>query len=166
MAEITIRRFVEGDSYERLTDLLHAAYSEWLLTNQRFTATDQPVEMTRKRCASGPTWLAMVKDEWIGTIHLERADPDHLIPEYRDPAVAIFGQFGILPEWKGRGVGRLLFDVVKAETSDWGCQSLMCDTSENATRLHALYGHLGMKLVGTFDWPTTNYISWLFSLDL
>jgi GNAT superfamily N-acetyltransferase len=155
VGEITIRRFQEGDSYEQLTDLLHTAYAEWLLTHQRFTATDQPAEMTRKRCASGPTWLATVDGEWIGTIHLQRADPDRLISEYRDPAVAIFGQFGILPEWKGRGVGRLLFDVVKAEASGWGCQRLLCDTSENATRLQALYDHLGMKLIGAFDWPTT-----------
>jgi len=150
---MTIRRWRDDDSVEKLTDLLHAAYAEWGAAGVYFWAIDQSSEVTRERLEGGVTWLAVDGDEWIGTVTLypgTRAD----IPYYGRPGLWYFGQFGVLPAFKGRGVGRALFDVVVGHAATAGGRELACDTNEKASRLIGMYEAWGLAQVGRHTWPS------------
>ncbi|MBS1707934.1 MAG: GNAT family N-acetyltransferase [Armatimonadetes bacterium] len=149
---MTIRRWNDGDSVDRLTELLHAAYAEWGEAGVYFWAVEQSSDDTRERLEGGVTWLAVEGEEWVGTVTLypgTRAD----IPYYGRPGLWYFGQFGVLPTYKGRGVGRALFDTVVAHAAGAGGLELACDTNSKALRLIGMYEAWGLSQVGHHTWP-------------
>ena len=149
---MTIRRWTDDDSVERLTDLLHAAYAEWALAGVYFTAIAQSVDVTRERLEGGVTFLAVEGDEWLGTVTVYPGAGND-IAYYHRTGLWYFGQFGVAPAWKGRGVGRALFEEAAAFVVSEGGSELACDTSEHAARLIAMYERWGLARVSEHVWP-------------
>jgi GNAT superfamily N-acetyltransferase len=165
-----IRRLRESDDLVALTALLHRAYAPHAAAGLRFLATHQPVETTRQRVAAGECWVAELAGVVVGTVMIEPHGP----PErsrgcafYDRSDVARFGQLGVEPDCKGRGIGRLLLDHVEARATELGAAWLACDTAEPATELRATYARRGYVEVDRADWrPTTNYPSVILALRL
>ena len=85
---------------------------------------------------------------------------------YALPGVARFGQFGVLPECQGLGVGSRLLDRIESRALELGAVELACDTAEGATHLIEMYSRRAYRLVGHADWEETNYRSVILSKGL
>lgn len=167
--EWRIRRLEPGDSLEDLTSLLHRAYAPLAERGLRYLATHQDVETTRRRTESGDCFVALDPDDQIvGTIVVVPPNRglDHGNTSgapgpatYREPGVAVFGQYGVEPAWKGRGLGRALLQHAEEHARSLGARAIACDTAEPANELIAMYRRWGYEIVERFDWEVTNYES-------
>jgi len=159
----------ESDSIEELTLLLHAAYRALGEAGLNFCAVDQPVERTRRRISKGPTFVAQEKaaGSLIGTVTLNLVKDVDDPPLYLRPDCASFGQFGVHPEWQGKGIGSALHTWVKAAAVVNGVRWLALDTAKPAVHLIQLYEKWGYQIVGEHHWGgRTSYTSVLMQLDL
>lgn len=163
------RRLSPEDSLEELTALLHRAYAPLAERGLRYLATHQDVETTRSRVAKGDCFVAATSDAvLVGTIvvYPPSSGLDHgNTSGARGPAVyarsgvATFGQFGVEPAWKGRGLGRALHAFAEEHARGLGASVLACDTAEPANELIAMYQRWGYVLVERMRWEVTNYDS-------
>lgn len=165
-AEWRIRRLEPEDSLEELTALLHRAYAPLADAGMRFLATHQEVSTTAERVAHGECFVAVVGSRIVGTIMLRHGRPSSSAHTYAQPATMIFGQFGIEPAFKGRGIGRALHDHVAVRAASLGALVLACDTAEPATELIAMYRRWGYEIVERISWDETNYVSVVLARSL
>ncbi len=154
-----IREFRSTDDLEALTGLLHRAYSVQAGRGLRFTATHQSVEVTRLRIERGHCFVWEEGGRLVGTICLYPPDPENGQEVYRDPLTWHFGQFGVEPGGKGRGIGKQLHAKVLEEAYARGGRWMALDTAAPATDLIGMYGRWGYREVARHTWGTTNYES-------
>lgn len=164
--KIIVRPLEEGDSLEEMTDVLHAAYRPLAERGMRYLATHQDVGITAERVAKGRCFVGMLGGRMIATVTLVGPQKASEQEWYNRPGVAHFQQFGVLPEFQGHGVGRMLMDVVEQEALAMGACELALDTSEHAHDLIALYRRRGYRHVDTQNWDVTNYRSVVLSKTL
>jgi GNAT superfamily N-acetyltransferase len=163
--EPVLRRFDPAtDSVEELTSLLHACYASLLAQGFRFTATAHSVETTRHRLAGARCWVAEAEGRFVGTVSWSPDDPSDEVPFYRQPEVAHFNQFGVLPELRGHRLGRRLLEAAEREAAAEGYKVLALDTAQPADGLVRLYEAWGFRQVALHDWrregePGVNYLS-------
>lgn len=169
----TIRELLPEDDLDALTDLLHRAYATLAERGLRYLATHQDVATTRRRIEGGEAYVAVADGEIVGTIVWYRhhaGEPDGSVVRrgyYARPGVAAFGQFGVEPELRGRGIGRALLQRVEQRAREGGATELACDTAEPATDVIAMYVQWGYAVVDATDHrPHTNYPSVVLSKKL
>jgi ribosomal protein S18 acetylase RimI-like enzyme len=125
------------------------------------------VEDTAKRFSLGQGLLALVGSRVIGTITVRPPQPDAKVTLYRDPHTWSIGQYAVLPEFRGQGVGRRLHDAAVAHAVAAGGLTMALDTAQPATALVAMYETWGYRVVGEADFrPKTNYLSVLMTRGL
>lgn len=164
-----IRPLETTDSLEELTDLLHRAYAPLAERGLRYLATHQDVSTTRERIGTGACFVAVADDgRLLGTIVVvpPARGLDHGNTSgapgpatYREPGVAVFGQFGVAPDRKGHGLGRALLQHAESHARTLGATSIACDTAEPAAELVAMYRRWGYEIVERISWEVTNYDS-------
>lgn len=164
IATVEVRRRGDGDSYERLTALLHRAYAPLAARGMRYLASHQDEATTRERAEEGECFVAVERDgagveRIVGTVTLVGPHVPHETPWYDRRDTARFGQFGVEPASQGRGVGRRLMDAIEARASELGAAYLALDTSERATELIRTYRRRGYEIVARHAWDVTNYRS-------
>ena len=168
--KIRVERWTEAAEIPQITALLNAAYAELAAMGFRYVATYQDDEITRKRLERGESFLALdaeAENRIVGTINLCRPGlAGGTTPWYSRPEVALFGQYGVLPDYQGRGIGSLLLDHVEKRSVELGATELACDTAEDATHLIEMYGRRGYRFVEYTDWEVTNYRSVVLSKTL
>ena len=164
--DVIIRRLAQGDDIEALTALLHRAYASLAEMGFRYTATYQSAEVTRSRCDNGTCLVAEVDGNVVGTVTYYSPEQTEHSEWYDRSEVASFGQFGVEPNWQGRGVGARLMDEVEALARADGAAEIACDTAEGATHLIEMYERRAYRLVGRVNWGETNYESVILSKEL
>lgn len=165
-AEFEICRLGLHDSYDELTEVLHRAYAPLAAQGMRFLASHQDAAMTKKRCSEGPCWVARQGGALVGTIVWRRGAADEECEAYRDPNVAIFGQFAVEPGLQGKGLGAKLLETAELSAQAEGCHEMACDTAEGALDLIATYVKWGYRRVGTVQWDLVNYRSVVLAKSL
>jgi GNAT superfamily N-acetyltransferase len=161
---VTVRRVSPTDDFAALTELLHRAYAIHAARGLRYWATHQTVEDTVKRFAGGQGFVALLGDQYVGTLTVRPPDSNAKVPLYRRPGTWTLCQFGILPEAQGRGIARLLHAAAVDHARENGGITLALDTAAPATALIDLYLRWGYTVVGECDWrPHTNYLSIVMS---
>ena len=163
---IVIREMRASDSIPEITSLLHAAYAGLAARGFRYVASHQDDEITRRRLERGFPLIVEQAGRMIGTVTLYPPRPDALVPWYRRPEVHYFGQFGVLPELQGRGIGDRMMDEVERRALARGAAELALDTAEGAARLIAWYERRGYRFIEHVQWPVTNYRSVVLSRTL
>jgi GNAT superfamily N-acetyltransferase len=159
MVEIVLFKSSD-EALARLTDVLHACYASLLEQGFEFTASRQTMETTRRRVESGECWVEVDDGEWVGSVTWYRPRGDHPVAHYRDKSVAHFGQLGVVPSFRGQGLGRSLVEAVEARAKATGHTVMALDTARPATGLVDLYKRWGYEPVGEHDWrPGVNYLS-------
>jgi GNAT superfamily N-acetyltransferase len=74
-----------------------------------------------------------------------------------------FGQFGVEPSLRGRGIGARLLKHVEDRTRARGFRELALDTAEGATHLVEHYTAHGFRSVARIRWPGKRYDSVVMS---
>jgi GNAT superfamily N-acetyltransferase len=163
---ILIRDLDERDSISAITTLLHEAYAALAASGFRYVASHQDEEVTRRRLARGFPLIVERDGRMIGTVTLYPPHPEAFVPWYRRPDVHYFGQFGLLPEYQGRGIGRRMMDELERRARERGAAELALDTAEGAAHLLAWYERRGYRRIEIVQWPVTNYRSVVLSKTL
>lgn len=159
MDGLVVRRFSALDSVSEVTSLLHRAYASLAALGLRYVATWQDDDITLNRISEGECYVAELEGSIVGTIVLRLPEQTAGCEWYDRPEVASFGQFGIEPALKGRGIGDTLLRVVEERARGAGARELALDTAEPATHLIDYYSRRGYRLVSRVDWESTNYVS-------
>ena len=151
-----IREMRATDSWEELTDLLHAAYREHLLEGRNYAACTQSVDETRQRCAGGTTLLAFVDGRLAGTATLHEQRRHGRAPS------GYISQVAVSPDFRGLGIGWRLLSELERIARKKGYSILDCNTAATADSLVAWYLRQGWQKVSLRSFPGTAYYSILF----
>lgn len=169
---ITIRPLHPTDSLEALTALLHRAYAPLGALGLNYTAVDQTVEVTRRRCAVGVCFVAADGERIVGTVTV--AGPADLsgqawaeqTPWFRRRDTAHLHQLAVEPARQGGGLGRRLL----AQCVDWsrarGLRYLALDTAVPAAHLRRAYAKFGYIEADEIQWPGKHYRSTVMVLPI
>jgi len=163
---VVIRVFRPEDDLTALTNLLHAAYRPLAELGLHFLATHQTPDVTARRIARGACFVAEQEGRFIGTITILPSTPENSLPLYREPGLFHFGQFGVRPDCKGRGLGRQLHAAIIEHARSLGGKTMALDTAAPATHLIEMYRRWGYREVGRTKWPEVNYESVLMTKSL
>lgn len=174
-ADIVIRRWDAGDSVRELTLLLHRAYQSLADRGLRFVATCQDEKITEARITGRECFVAAHNGVLVGTITLTppERDPTNAVDPhrtatawYRNPLVAVAGQFGVEPTFQRRGLGSRLLAEVERRAAELGAIEISLDTAEPAQDLIATYARRGYRFIEYAQWKSTNYRSVILSRKL
>lgn len=157
--DVVIRPFGPDDAISEITSLLHTAYAPLAAAGMKFVATWQDDEITARRMERGTTYVAYEGETLVGTITCNHVEHTSGCVWYDRDDVASFGQFAVMPERQGEGIGTRLIGLVEREASRQGVRYMALDTAETAEMLILFYRRLGYKVVGHTQWNETNYRS-------
>ena len=163
---ITIRDWRDDDDVEALTRMLHRAYAPLAAAGLRYMATHQSPDVTLRRLKRGRALVAEYEGDIIATLTVYTPEPDSTVLLYRDLRTYHIGQFGVEPDYKGRGVGRALHQAAVHHTLEQGGLYLALDTAGPATDLIATYQRWGYQIMERMSFSATNYESVIMRLDL
>ena len=164
--DITIREFQKSDSLDELTDLLHRSYKILADMNLKYVATYQDVSITKKRINKGVCFVAVNNEKIIGTVTYY--SPENSVGSLwlEKEGVAHFGQLGVEPDYRNKGIGSLLISHVEKFAQKQGVSELALDTAEPAKHLIDWYEKLGYRFIEHCQWKMTNYRSVIMSKKL
>lgn len=172
---ILIRTLAPSDSMRELTQLLHRAYAKQVAMGLRPLAGRQDDETTRRRCASGECFVAVLRVEpparggkerrerLVGTILFHEVEDAEGPAWFRRKDVDYFSQFAVDPDLQGRGIGRLLLDHCERRALENGAKELACSMADPDRDLYDFYIRRGYRLIEHWQWPYTNYKSAILS---
>lgn len=166
--DVHIRDLEESDSILELTRVLNQAYAQLADMGLRYVATWQGEDITRRRLEGAECTVAVADGRLVGTLSLHPPDRDldHPHPHYAREDVAIFHQFGVLPDLQGQGIGGRLLDRAEARARELGAAEIACDTAVPANHLRRFYEKRGYRVVGRANWDMVNYESLILSKAL
>ncbi|MDB6077840.1 MAG: putative N-acetyltransferase [Akkermansiaceae bacterium] len=160
----SIRTWHPGDDLDALTEMLHRAYAPLAAEGLRYTATHQTPEVTLRRLSRGHALVAEIGGRVVGTLTVYQPDGEDATPAYREHFH--FGQFGVVPEFKGRGIGTALHAAALDHVRSLGGAAMALDTASPASRLIALYERWGYEIIDRISYSSTNYESVVMRLWL
>ncbi len=169
-ARVAIRLLKPSDSIREVTQLLHRAYAKQVAMGLRPLAGRQDDETTRRRCASGECFVAVLaegrKDRIAGVILFHEIEDAEGPSWFRRKDVDYFSQFGVDPDLQGRGIGRMLLEMCERRALENGARELACSMAEPDRELYDFYIRRGYRLIEHWQWPYTNYKSAILSKAL
>lgn len=165
--KVQIRPFhLDCDDLEQLTELVHKAYRQLADMGLNYTAVDQDVAITRRRIQEGCCLIAEVDGMMIGTITYYAPGVKTYCEWYTQAGVGTIGQFAVLPEYQGFGIGGRLLDAVETLAIHDSSIELALDTAEPAVHLHRYYQKRGYRFVDHVYWQGKTYRSVIMSKPL
>jgi GNAT superfamily N-acetyltransferase len=169
---IVIRPLAPRDSFEALTALLHRAYAPLGALGLNYTALDQSVETTRRRCTQGECFVAADGAQIVGTVTVAGPhDPQEQRWVLQSPWLwrtdaAHLNQLAVDPALQRHGIGRRLVQ----QCIDWarqrGYRYLALDTAAPANDLRRYYAALGFRDADDVQWTGKRYRSVIAVLPL
>lgn len=108
----------------------------------------------------GRTLVVECEGEAVGTITM------YVQNQISDKPAAYLGQFGFLPEFKGRGLGTQVMDFMESLAREEGFESVQLDTAKPADHLVQLYLKRGYQIVSETHFEGKTYDSWIFEKQL
>jgi ribosomal protein S18 acetylase RimI-like enzyme len=145
------------DDISKITKLVNAAYKELADRGLNYTATYQNDEKTLDRVSKGRCFvLKNLSGEIIGTILITVEN------YFTNRHTAYLGQFGVLPEYKGAGLGTMLMEYCESVAKSEGFEGIQLDTAIPAKHLVDWYLRRGYQIVGKEQYEGKNYESYVF----
>ncbi len=166
LGELVVRALAYTDSIAAVTELLHAAYARLGAMGFNYTAVDQTEEVTRQRIGRGDCLVAVDDGVLVGTIMFHAPGRSSGCPCYERLDVATIGQFGVLPDRQGDGIGLRLLQEAERLAVASGATELALDTSEEADHLVSWYEREGFRFVEHAQWEGKTYRSVIMSKRL
>jgi len=165
-AQAQVRPLRRQDSIEELTDVLHRSYAALARMGLNYTAADQSPDTTRRRVEHGQCFVGVDGARLAGTILVNSTVPNPLGDCFGRPHIASIHQFGVSPEYQGRGLGSLLLAHAEAWVRKLGFAEVALDAAESAPQLVSFYVRRGYRSVGRIQWSGKSYGSIILSKDL
>jgi GNAT superfamily N-acetyltransferase len=162
----SIRNWERNDDIGQLTSLLHLAYSKLAKKGLRYLATHQDSTTTQKRIDSGVCVVAVVGNQYIGTVTYYSPKFTMGCEWYECDNVASYGQFGVHPDFQSSGIGSKLIAIVENLAVTDGADEIAIDTAETAFDLIKFYERRGYRIIENVQWKETNYRSVIMSKRL
>lgn len=154
-------------SWEEITELLHAAFKERKDQGLSYLATRQSVETTKQRVADGICLVALYDNKLVGTVTLQiNKIIDQKRKWYHESSYAYSKQLAVLPEFKGKGIGKALQNARLQICFDNNVDALIFDTSHKAESLISRFLWLGAQKIDFISHSTTNYYSIVFRIPI
>lgn len=164
IGRLVLRHFdPQRDSWERLTQLLHRAFTRLASLGLHCASADQAASATRARALAGDCFVAVCNGRIVGTMTIEGRDGASPCEHYRQHGAATLHQFGIEPTRQGRGIGRALLAFALHWAAARGFTRLALDTPFPAAHLLAFYRAEGFSLVDVVRFAGRGYDSAVFS---
>jgi len=142
-----IRLLSPDDDLAAITDMIHAAYSVHAEKGLRYWGSYQTAEDTVSRFASGKGYVAESGGLIVGTITVQRPQPDSEAELYQAPTTRSITQFVVAPSHQGKGIGALLHEQAVVSAASEKALTLALDTAAPATGLISMYKNGAMKYV-------------------
>jgi len=132
---IAIRLAVPGDA-PSIASVLYAAFVEYsaAYTPAAFAATTPTPEQIQSRLNEGPVWVALHDCAIIGTVSA--------VPK---GAGLYIRSMAVLPQARGRGIGKLLLRHTERFATAHGCTYVMLSTTPFLTSAIRLYEAFGFQ---------------------
>lgn len=153
-------RWADLSEAGEIRHIVNAAYKELADMGLNYTATYQSEEETKWRMTGGRTLIVQDGERAIGTIHMREKN------YFTARRSAYLGQFGFLPDYKGRGLGSRVMDFVEGVARREEFECIQLDTAKPAKHLVELYLKRGYRIVGETHFEGKTYESWIFEKDL
>lgn len=156
------------DSVEAINEMMHLAYQPLADRGWRYVASWQDAERAKRRIESGTFLIALENDKIVGGILYRNPQQTSGCPHYDKPGTAMFGMFGVHPDFKGKGYGKALHDAVEQLAIRDGAEELACDTAVPADFLQRMYESWGYRFIEYAQWEHSlvNYQSVILSKKL
>ncbi len=165
--EVLIRMYEPLDSVSEISKLLHTSYKRLADMGFKYLATHQDDSETERRLKNGIAYVGTSHKKIIATITLYyNKSVLHNADWYKRKGVAHFGQFGILPEYQNKGLGKFMMEIVESKAKELGAVEIALDTAEGAVHLIKYYEKRGYRFVEYVNWKVTNYRSVIMSKKL
>lgn len=148
-------------SWEDITTLLHLGYAERAEEGLQYSATDQSVQKTIERVDNGICLVALLNGELVATESYKLVEKKNLKRKrwFYDNNYYYLHSLSVHPNFKKKGIGLKIRNVIRDEAIKNNISSLISDTSEHAGWLIDWYSRLGHKKVGYVSHFGTNYYS-------
>lgn len=132
---LRVRRAGRSDA-PAIAWVLRASFAEYesLYTPAAFVATTPTTDDIARRLGEGPTWIALLQRAVVGTVSAVS----------RGEALYV-RSMAVVPDVRGRGVGRLLLEQVERYAGERGFYSLELSTTPFLTSAIALYERAGFS---------------------
>lgn len=164
LGRVVIRPFdARRDSWERLTAMLHRAFTPLAGAGLHCQCADQDTGVTRERAQAGQCFVSVRHGQIIGTMTLEPHNPVSPCEHYRRHGVATLHQFAVDPSCQSKGVGRAMLAFAGRWAAARGSLQLALDTPFPANHLLEYYRKQGFSLVDVVHFPGRGYDSAVFS---
>ncbi|MDQ0208674.1 GNAT family N-acetyltransferase [Alkalicoccobacillus murimartini] len=152
---------------EELTYVLNRAYKQLAEMGLKYVASHQDSSITLERIEHAHCLVAMEGEKIVGTISFYPPGSKMACDWYRKEGIGVIGQFGVLPELQGAGLGTQLLDEVELYAhKQIDVNEVSLDTAEKADHLITMYAKRGYKFVEYVDWDMTNYRSVIMSKSI
>lgn len=148
-------------SWEEITQLLHIGYAERVDEGLHYSATDQSVQKTIERVEDGVCLVALFNGKLVATESYKLVESKNLKRKkwFQDDSYYYLHSLTVHPDFKRKGIGLKIRNVIRDEAIKNNIPSLISDTSEDAKWLIKWYSRLGHKKVGYMSRTSTNYYS-------
>jgi len=153
-------RWAIPDDAPSIRSIVNQAYKELADMGLNYTATFQDEDETRRRMSKGRVLLIEDAGQPVGTILIFE---ENKVSERHS---AYLGQFGFLPEYKGRGLGSRVMDYMESLARKEGFECVQLDTAKPAEHLVQMYLRRGYRIVSDTHFEGKTYESWIFEKDL
>lgn len=153
-------RWAKSDDAPLIRAIVNQAYRELADLGLNYTATYQDEAETLRRMANSRVLVIEDEGRAIGTILMRE---ENKIDQRR---AAYLGQFGFLPEYKGRGLGRQVMDFMEQLALREGYECVQLDTAKPAAHLVSMYLRRGYRIVGETHFEGKTYHSYIFEKNL
>lgn len=164
--QIRLRELNAGDCLTQLTRMLHRAFSKLCELGIPCSCVNQTPEGTRQRVTRGHCFVAVCRDQIVGTITLYAPDTASDSNHYRDARVASIRQLGVDPRFQSKGFGTALLHLAERWARHRGYTQLALDTPEPADHLIDYYHRQGFHVVETLQFSGRPYRSLIFTKSL
>jgi GNAT superfamily N-acetyltransferase len=156
------------DSVEAINEMLHLAYKPLLDRGWRYVAAWQDAARAGRRINEGTFLIGFEDGVMAGGILYKNQHQTKGCPHYDKPGTAMFGMFGVHPDFKGKGYGKALHDAVEQLAIHDGVEELACDTAVPADFLQRMYESWGYRFIEYAQWDLSlvNYQSVILSKSL
>jgi len=153
-SKISLRRARPGDELAISTVLLEA-FREYKpqYTELGFVATTPAPAEVLRRMEEGPVWVALIESDVVATVSAV----------LRDGGVLYIRGMAVLPQARGKRIGKLMFELIEAFAKEHDCERLVLSTTPFLDRAIRLYETLGF--VRTDGGPHDLHGTSLFTME-